>query len=87
MALMCAHANAGETYRLQLPETDLVGGEYTIKRGVSLDTCRQSCIRERKREAFTYDTRHSWCFLKTEWWEEREEQSARYYYTMFSAPC
>lgn len=43
---------------------DIVGYDYQFLRNVSLSQCHDACLADRRCRAFTYNTRHSACFLK-----------------------
>lgn len=48
----------------RLENTDLPGFDYSILKDTSLGACEAACVDDRICEAFTYNGRSKWCFLK-----------------------
>ena len=44
---------------------DYFGGDYRTIKGVSLNTCKKSCLADEQCRAFTYNEKAGWCFLKS----------------------
>ncbi|MBN9307726.1 PAN domain-containing protein, partial [Devosia sp.] len=49
-----------------LPDTDLPGFDYAVQKGVTLDQCQAACTDDRLCQAFTFNAKSKWCFLKGE---------------------
>lgn len=47
-----------------LPDADLPGLDYHVLRDVTLQQCEKACVSNRVCQAFTFDERAEWCFLK-----------------------
>ena len=45
-------------------DADYFGGDYDIRKDVSLEECKQACPSDDQCKAFTYNVSSSWCFLK-----------------------
>jgi len=45
-------------------DADYFGGDYDIRKDVTLDDCRAICLGDGRCQAFTYNVSASWCFLK-----------------------
>ncbi len=69
-------AVAGERNITLLPGTDLPGFDYSVIKDVPLETCESTCLADGNCEAFTYNQKANWCFLKSEAGPETEFGSA-----------
>jgi uncharacterized protein YfaS (alpha-2-macroglobulin family) len=49
-----------------LDKTDLPGGDYNILKNVELDACTAACEADNICQAFTFNSKSKWCFLKSE---------------------
>ena len=47
-----------------LPDTDLPGFDYSLRKGVTLDQCQADCTDDRLCRAFTFNEKSKWCFIK-----------------------
>lgn len=47
-----------------LPQSDLPGFDYSVRKDVSLKQCQTACVEDRACLAFTYNEKAEWCFLK-----------------------
>ncbi len=64
--------NLAPTGRLDLkPGIDYQGGDYSDRRGVSLDGCKALCANDGRCVAFSYVPSKSWCWLKSSLSEPR----------------
>ena len=43
---------------------DYPGGDYTTLKDVELEACESACLSDSRCQAFTYNTKARWCFLK-----------------------
>jgi len=48
-----------------LPKTDLPGFDYSVIKNTSEDACAASCVGDRACQAYTFNTKAKWCFLKS----------------------
>jgi alpha-2-macroglobulin len=56
---------APERRVLLTPGLDYFGGDYQTLKDVDLDACRDSCLDDSRCMAFTFNSKASWCFLKS----------------------
>ena len=49
---------------LLMQDSDLAGRDFRILKEVELDVCESACLSEARCQAFTYNTKARWCFLK-----------------------
>ncbi|WP_337267185.1 alpha-2-macroglobulin family protein [Oryzifoliimicrobium ureilyticus] len=47
-------------------DADFFGFDLRTEKNLSLDQCKTSCIADQSCKAFTYSTKRSWCFLKSD---------------------
>ncbi|MCB1476101.1 MAG: hypothetical protein KDJ53_08680, partial [Rhodobiaceae bacterium] len=45
-------------------DTDFFGGDYKTIKDISLDDCSRACIADSQCQAFTFNTKAGWCFMK-----------------------
>jgi hypothetical protein len=62
--------------RLEMPSVDLHGGDYDVRQNLSLAECRRVCDVDASCDAFTYNRKSSWCFLKQGPWQEQDNSQA-----------
>ena len=60
-------ASAADRRIIQTPEADYTGFDYSTIRNVDINQCRAACLSDNKCAAFTYNTRATWCFLKSDY--------------------
>ncbi len=67
-ALMLAlgMAQAGDPQMTLLPDTDLPGYDYAVVKDTDLDACSAACSSDKICQAFTFNQKSNWCFLKSE---------------------
>ncbi len=59
---------AGETSNIILsPNADYFGFDYDILKNTPLEACISTCRRDRICQAFTYNQKSRWCFLKSDY--------------------
>ncbi len=59
-----AHAPVTARELVLTPGTDYFGSDYATLKSVSLDVCKAACQQDTRCQAFTYNTKTQWCFLK-----------------------
>src|SRR6187431_97086 len=59
-------ASAADRRIIQTPEADYAGFDYNTIRNIDINQCRAACLSDNKCAAFTYNTRATWCFLKSD---------------------
>ena len=65
-------AEAGrDRHLLVLEDTDYFGKDFEILKEVELDVCQAACLEDLRCQAFTYNRKARWCFLKSEYREAR----------------
>ncbi|MCS6760530.1 MAG: PAN/Apple domain-containing protein [Candidatus Devosia euplotis] len=64
LALGLAHAQAADHSITLLPDTDLPGFDYAIVKNTDLDACSAACAGDDICQAFTFNQKSNWCFLK-----------------------
>lgn len=64
-ALLAAPALAQHREITTYPDTDLPGFDYQTLKEVSRSVCEAACIADTRCQAFTYNERANWCFLKS----------------------
>ncbi|MBU1175107.1 MAG: alpha-2-macroglobulin family protein [Alphaproteobacteria bacterium] len=47
-----------------VPQVDLPGFDYAVSKNVSLGQCQSACVDDRACQAFTFNEKAKWCFLK-----------------------
>ena len=57
-------AEATSTGMTLLPDTDLPGADYRTLTKATLKTCEAACLADRLCDAFTFNQKSRWCFLK-----------------------
>ncbi|MEP5515893.1 MAG: alpha-2-macroglobulin family protein, partial [Bauldia litoralis] len=57
---------AGELRVIETPEADYPGFDYQTLPDVTLAVCRSTCLDADQCQAFTYNTKAGWCFLKSD---------------------
>ncbi len=71
LAISLLTATWGTSAQVRSVETtengDYFGFDLRTERDVSLDQCTQACLADSACRAFTYNTRASWCFLKSDY--------------------
>src|SRR6188472_2037669 len=65
-SLAAGPANAAERRIIATPESDYAGFDTKTLKSVTLDACKKACIDDLTCRAFTYNTKASWCFLKSD---------------------
>ncbi|MGE0231039.1 MAG: MG2 domain-containing protein, partial [Flavobacteriaceae bacterium] len=45
-------------------DTDFFGGDYKTLKEVTLDECSRACVADSQCQAFTFNTKAGWCFMK-----------------------
>ncbi|HEX2257537.1 MAG TPA: MG2 domain-containing protein, partial [Afifellaceae bacterium] len=58
-------AGAAERRLLTTEGADYFGLDYDVRRDVDLEACKSACLADEQCEAFTYNSRARWCFLKS----------------------
>lgn len=64
LALSLAQAQAADQNITLLPDTDLPGFDYAIVKDTDLDACSAACAGDNICQAFTFNQKSNWCFLK-----------------------
>ncbi|MBS3850179.1 alpha-2-macroglobulin family protein [Devosia sp. BSSL-BM10] len=64
LALGMAQAQAADPKITLLQDSDLPGYDYAILKNTDLDACSASCADDRICQAFTFNQKSNWCFLK-----------------------
>ena len=63
--MMTASAGLAADRNMSLmPGNDLPGFDYGVLKGVDLDTCQSTCVGDTNCQAFTFNEKAKWCFLK-----------------------
>ncbi|MYZ47941.1 alpha-2-macroglobulin family protein [Propylenella binzhouense] len=57
-------ASAQERRLLVTEGADYFGSDYDVRKGVDLEACEAACVGDAQCQAFTFNTRAGWCFLK-----------------------
>ncbi len=65
MALGLSAAVAADRKITLMPGNDLPGGDYSVLKGVTLNACETACSGDNVCQAFTFNQKASWCFLKS----------------------
>jgi len=60
-----AAGSAAERSLTLLPGTDLPGSDFATLKQVTEDACQAACVGDRACQAFTYNQKANWCFLKS----------------------
>ncbi len=47
-----------------IPGMDAYGHDYTTLKSVNLDDCKSACLQDERCQAFTFNVKVEWCFLK-----------------------
>ncbi len=63
---LAAAGSAADRRIIQTPEADYAGFDYNTIRNVDINQCRAACLSDNKCAAFTYNSRATWCFLKSD---------------------
>ncbi|MHA1553586.1 MAG: PAN/Apple domain-containing protein, partial [Alphaproteobacteria bacterium] len=63
-SLSPATAQQDERSLVVTEDTDYFGGDYDVRKDVSLEACQQVCIEDAQCQAFTFNVSAGWCFLK-----------------------
>lgn len=58
------------------PGMDYFGGDYQTIKDVSLDECKAACLDDSRCQAFTFNVKVGWCFLKENFSEQRPFENA-----------
>jgi uncharacterized protein YfaS (alpha-2-macroglobulin family) len=66
MGLAVTAASAAERRIIQTPEADYSGFDYNTLKNVDINQCRAACLADNKCAAFTYNTKATWCFMKSD---------------------
>ena len=61
---MPVHAQQDERRIVVSEDADYFGGDYDIRKEVTLDDCQAICLGDGRCQAFTYNVSAGWCFLK-----------------------
>ncbi|HHG89133.1 MAG TPA: alpha-2-macroglobulin, partial [Devosia sp.] len=72
LAFGLSTAGAQERNITLLPGTDLPGFDYSVMKDVPVETCQSTCLGDNNCQAFTYNQKANWCFLKSEAGPEAE---------------
>ncbi|SDY16895.1 hypothetical protein SAMN05421644_1351 [Allochromatium warmingii] len=67
---LAAAATAERSLELT-PGIDYFGRDYATLKSVSLDDCQNACVNDRRCQAFTYNSKAQWCFLKESYADAR----------------
>ncbi len=57
-------------------DADYFGGDYDVRKDVTLEACSQACLDDGQCRAFTYNVSAGWCFMKREVGELRSVAGA-----------
>ncbi|MGQ7793279.1 alpha-2-macroglobulin family protein [Faunimonas sp. B44] len=63
-AVVALPANAQDRRIVLTEGADYFGSDYDVRKGISLEDCQAVCIAESECQAFTFNARAGWCFLK-----------------------
>ncbi len=62
------HAANGQSQNILIsPDTDYYGFDYDIIKGIPLESCISTCRRDSNCQAFTFNQKKNWCFLKSDY--------------------
>ena len=64
LAISAGVAQNAERSIVRSDNADYFGGDYDIRKDVTLEACETVCIGEARCQAFTYNVSAGWCFLK-----------------------
>jgi alpha-2-macroglobulin len=76
LILFAQATGAAERRLLTTEGADYFGLDYEILRDVDLQACESACLADDACQAFTYNTRAGWCFLKADVGELRAVEGA-----------
>ena len=65
-ALGATAASAADKNVITSPNADYSGFDYSTVKNVTVNQCQTACLADNKCAAFTYNTKASWCFLKSD---------------------
>lgn len=57
-------AAAPERSLVETPNADFFGGDYDVLKSVDLNVCQTACLSENRCQAYTFNVKTRWCFLK-----------------------
>lgn len=69
--LMPGVSSAGERQLLMTPGVDYLGRDYKTLKKVGLDVCKSACLDDGRCQAFTFNVKAQWCFLKESFSEQQ----------------
>jgi tetratricopeptide (TPR) repeat protein len=65
LAVGLSAANAADRTMSLLPGNDLPGGDYSVLKQTTLKACEAACVGDNLCQAFTFNQKANWCFLKS----------------------
>lgn len=71
LAVAAAPAGAAERRAIVTEGTDYFGRDYQTLKDVDLSDCEAACVADRQCQAFTYNVKARWCFMKAEFGDLR----------------
>lgn len=63
--LMVGSAASADREIERLPDTDLPGFDYAVVKDTTIKACTAACLDDRACQAFTFNEKAGWCFLKS----------------------
>ncbi|WP_171015697.1 alpha-2-macroglobulin family protein [Devosia sp. FKR38] len=76
LGLGLTQVQAADSKVTLLPGTDLPGFDYAVVKDTDLDACSTSCADDKICQAFTFNEKSNWCFLKGAVGEETQFKGA-----------